>query len=178
MSILYITGYIYPRNKASFADRLASLLCIFIVLHPLPREGSLVCPLFLKSNQLVPTQGSLDLFAPDAFAGWTRRKGSLDAFVSVASAGWTTRRKGSLDSFASVASAGWTRRKGSLDSFVSVASAGWTRRKGSLALSLSPVLLSRSCVPCPDKLLRRECISLWCTQNKTNIAKRSPDHKM
>ena len=141
MSILYITGYIYPRNKASFADRLASLLCIFIVLHPLPREGSLVCPLFLKSNQLVPTQGSLDLFAPDAFAGWTRRKGSLDSFVSVASA-------------------------------------GWTRRKGSLALSLSPVLLSRSCVPCPDKLLRRECISLWCTQNKTNIAKRSPDHKM
>jgi len=72
----------------------------------------------------------------DSFAGWTRRKGSLDSF-----AGWT-RRKGSLDSFA-----GWTRRKGSLDSFVSDASAGWTRLKGSLALSLSPVLLSGSCVP-------------------------------
>ena len=68
--------------------------------------------------------------------GWTRLKGSLDSL-----AGWT-RRKGSLDSFA-----GWTRRKGSLDSFVSDASAGWTRHKGSLALSLSPVLLFRSCVP-------------------------------
>ena len=73
--------------------------------------------------------------------GWTRRKGSLDSL-----AGWT-RRKGSLDSFVSDALAGWTRRKGSLDSFVSDASAGWTRLKGSLALSLSPVLLSGSCVP-------------------------------
>jgi len=60
--------------------------------------------------------------------------------------GWT-RLKGSLDSFVSDASAGWTRLKGSLDSFVSDASAGWTRLKGSLALSLSPVLLFRSCVP-------------------------------
>ena len=128
MSILYITGYIYPRNKASFADRLASLLCIFIVLHPLPREGSLVCPLFLKSNQLVPTQGSLDSFVSNAIAGWTRCRAASISLVSVAFSGWT-------------------RRKGSLDSFVSDASAGWTRLKGSLALSLSPVLLFRSCVP-------------------------------
>jgi len=94
-------------------------------------------------------KGSLDSLAGwtrrkgslDSFAGWTRLKGSLDSLVSDALAGWP-RHKGSLDSFA-----GWTRRKGSLDSFVSDASAGWTRLKGSLALSLSPVLLFRSCVP-------------------------------
>ena len=131
MSILYITGYIYPRNKASFADRLASLLCIFIVLHPLPREGSLVCPLFLKSNQLVPTQGSLDLFAPDAFAGWTRRKGSLDSILS--------------DAFA-----GWTRHKGSLVCSMMIlipTPLVPAVARGSLAPSLLPVLLIKSCVP-------------------------------
>ena len=114
------------------------LSCSLIVLHPLPRivgwtrrKGSLVCPLFNKSNQLVPTQGSLDSFVSDAFAGWTRRKGSLDSILS--------------DAFA-----GWTRHKGSLVCSMMIlipTPLVPAVARGSLAPSLLPVLLIKSCVP-------------------------------